>query len=70
VNFPYATAGLYSATSNTTGTVVNNNIESLVGDIVQGRKPLSAWDDGVKQWRSKGGDQMRKEYEEQHAARH
>ncbi|MHB8644339.1 MAG: extracellular solute-binding protein [Thermomicrobiales bacterium] len=31
--------------------------------IVLGRSPLTAWDDFIKEWRSRGGDQIRKEYE-------
>jgi putative aldouronate transport system substrate-binding protein len=34
-----------------------------VDAIVQGRDPLSAIDTYVKDWRSRGGDQIRKEYE-------
>lgn len=32
--------------------------------IVLGREPLSAWDQFIKDWKSRGGDQIRKEYEE------
>lgn len=33
-------------------------------DVLSGRKPVSAWDDVVKQWRSTGGDQVRTEFED------
>jgi hypothetical protein len=29
-----------------------------------GRKPLSAWDDVVKQWKARGRDAIAKEYEQ------
>jgi putative aldouronate transport system substrate-binding protein len=32
--------------------------------LVTGREPMSAFDQYVKEWRSRGGDQIRKEYEE------
>ncbi len=31
--------------------------------IISGREPLSAFDGYVKDWRSRGGDQIRKEFE-------
>jgi len=31
---------------------------------VAGRDPLSAYDDWVKSWKSRGGDQIRKEYQD------
>ena len=34
----------------------------MVG-IITGREPLSAFDAFVNDWRSRGGDQMRKEFE-------
>jgi len=37
-------------------------------DIVAGRKPVSAWDAGVKSWQSGGGDKIRSEYEAAYAA--
>jgi putative aldouronate transport system substrate-binding protein len=35
-----------------------------IGAVVQGREPLSAWDQFVRDWRGRGGDQIRTEYEE------
>jgi putative aldouronate transport system substrate-binding protein len=32
--------------------------------FVTGREPLSAWDQFVRDWRGRGGEQIRKEYEE------
>ncbi|WP_411088951.1 hypothetical protein [Streptomyces sp. 061-3] len=38
-------------------------MSDTVLDVVAGRKPISAFQDQVKKWRSGGGDQMRAEYE-------
>jgi putative aldouronate transport system substrate-binding protein len=56
--------GLYSATSQSKEALLNNNIQSIASDIIQGRKNLSAWDDAVKSWKSSGGDKMRSELED------
>lgn len=42
------------------GTLIND----AQHDILSGRKPVSAWDDVVKQWRSMGGDKVRAEFED------
>ncbi|MBV1849613.1 extracellular solute-binding protein [Catellatospora tritici] len=34
-------------------------------DILSGRKPLSAWDDAVKEWRQSGGDEVRGQFQDQ-----
>ena len=58
------TLGLFSDTwsrkSGQLGTIVND----AQNDILSGRKPVSAWDDVVKEWRSTGGDKVRAEYEQ------
>ena len=38
-------------------------IDRLIA-IVSGRQPFSALDDYIREWRSRGGDQMRKEYQD------
>jgi hypothetical protein len=40
------------------------NMQDLVQDIGTLRKPLSAYKQGLADWRSGGGDQMRHEYEQ------
>jgi putative aldouronate transport system substrate-binding protein len=42
------------------GTIIND----AQNDILSGRKPVSTWDDVVRNWRSTGGDQVRTEFEE------
>jgi putative aldouronate transport system substrate-binding protein len=70
VTVAYPTAGLFSATNLTKGASINKKMTDLQLDIIQGRKPLSAWDAAVATWRSSGGDQMRSEYERAYATAH
>ncbi len=56
--------GLYSATASRAGAQQLKAMEALQNDIVQGRKAVSDWDAGVKEWQAKAGDKMRLEYEE------
>lgn len=61
---PDPTAQLYSATAlNQAGTLSQLNTDYL-SDIVTGRKPLSALKQWRSQWRARGGDTMRKEYQQ------
>lgn len=59
-----AALGLYSPTAQSDDTRLYARMISLVGDIMQGRKPMSDWDEGVRQWRKDGGDTIRAEYED------
>lgn len=34
--------------------------------VIHGRKSLSDWDEGVRAWRTGGGDKVRHEFEESH----
>ena len=43
---------------------LNQLVNDRVIAIVTGRDPLTAWDTFVKDWRSRGGDQMRREYQD------
>jgi putative aldouronate transport system substrate-binding protein len=56
-------SGLYSATDQTTGATLQKNMQSAALDIMVGRKPVSAWTDAVKSWRSGGGEKIRGEYQ-------
>lgn len=60
---PDPTVGLFSNTNAGQGAQLSKILTDAQSDIFQGRKPLSAWDDIVKQWRSTGGDTARSEYE-------
>jgi putative aldouronate transport system substrate-binding protein len=57
------TEGLVSATQLKSGAAIQKKIHDVMADIITARKPLSTWDDAVKQWKSGGGDAMRQEYE-------
>ncbi|WP_154796392.1 extracellular solute-binding protein [Occultella kanbiaonis] len=62
------TVGLYSATQGTMGGRLNTTLGDATNAILLGREPVSSWDDVVTDWRSKGGDTIRAEYEEGYAA--
>ena len=59
------TYGLYSPTA----IAKNAELQTLTNDrmvgIITGREPLSAFDGFVNDWRGRGGDQMRKEFEQE-----
>jgi putative aldouronate transport system substrate-binding protein len=40
-----------------------------IAGIISGRQPLSDWEQLVSNWRSKGGDQIRDEYQKALSAR-
>lgn len=57
------TWGLYSPTeAMRRGQLLQLQNDAIIA-VVTGREPLAAWDTFVKDWRSRGGDQIRKEYE-------
>jgi putative aldouronate transport system substrate-binding protein len=64
------TIGLFSDTELTKGSTIKKAMQSLEKDIIFGHKPLSSWDDALRTWRSGGGDQIRKEYQEAYAKMH
>ncbi|MFC7375620.1 extracellular solute-binding protein [Brachybacterium sp. GCM10030267] len=63
------TLGLYSETDTERGGAITGRIDDLTSDILQGRKPVDAWPDGVKTWKAEGGDQIRDELEQAMADR-
>lgn len=62
---PNPTLGLFSDTNATDGATLTDNFEAVRDEIIQGRKPLDALDEALDDWRSKGGDTIRSEYEDQ-----
>lgn len=56
--------GLYSQTDSTRGTTIMQTVTDAFTDIVAGRRPMSDYDSIVRAWRSSGGDQIRKEYQQ------
>jgi putative aldouronate transport system substrate-binding protein len=58
------TLGLTSTTDFNEGAVLGNLQKDVQWEIVNGRLPVSAFDQLIKDWRAKGGDRIRGEYEE------
>jgi putative aldouronate transport system substrate-binding protein len=58
------TTGHFSDTAATKGGQLSQKLTDAQNAILQGRAPLSSWDDAVTNWRKTGGDQIRREYEE------
>lgn len=54
----------FSDTNSSKGSLLWTNITDAHNAILQGRQPLSSWDDAVRAWKSGGGDQIRQELEE------
>lgn len=62
--------GLYSDTNSRLGANLSTQVSNFANDYLQGRKPLSGWDEVVKKWRSSGGDKIRQEFEQAYQAVH
>jgi len=58
----------YSLTNSSKAPALQRDLADKMNEIVVGRQPLSALDQAVAEWRSAGGDQMRKEFEAEIAA--
>jgi len=61
------TIGLYSPTDASQGSVLRQAMYDGVTQIVLGRGALSDFDQLLKDWKAKGGDKMRGEYEQAYA---
>ncbi len=55
-------AGLYSETDIRKGPQITATSTQVTNDIIQGRKPVSAWAAAVKKWKSGGGDKIAEEF--------
>lgn len=64
-----ASAGLYSATNTSKGPAFARKAKDLVGEIIQGRAQIGAWEAMVKEWQGGIGKAIRSEYEEGFAAK-
>jgi putative aldouronate transport system substrate-binding protein len=58
-----ATLGVFSQTDATKAVPLSSAFQSVMVDIVAGRRPVSDYDQAISAWRSNGGDQIRSEYE-------
>lgn len=61
--------GLFSETQSRKGRQIGTTLGDLETDILQGRKPVSAWTKGVETWKKGGGDAIRDEYQKALAER-
>jgi putative aldouronate transport system substrate-binding protein len=64
IGIPNPAQGIFSQTNASAAGRLNQLRIDRIGSIVQGREPLSAYDQFVKDWQSGGGDQIRKEFQE------
>jgi putative aldouronate transport system substrate-binding protein len=58
------TWGRYAPTNSARSGELSQLQSDRIVAIVAGREPLSSWDQFLNDWRSRGGDQIRKEYQE------
>jgi putative aldouronate transport system substrate-binding protein len=58
------TFGQVSVTNFSKGFTVTQSLNEGIVDIVVGRRPMSDYDQLVKDWQTNGGEQIRKEYQE------
>lgn len=58
------TAGLYSPTNGEKGAELTQYTADTVTEIVTGRASIDKLDEMISQWRERGGDQIRQEYED------
>lgn len=58
------TQGLYSPTFTKNGPVLSKLVEDTVNDVVYGRKSTDELQKMQEQWRSRGGDDIRKEFQD------
>ena len=57
-----ASLGYYSSTNNSKGTQLTGRFNDGLADVLQSRRPLSDFDQIVKDWQANGGEDIRKEY--------
>jgi len=58
------TVGFVSPFAVRQGAVVNQSFNDGIRDIIAGRRQFSEYDQLVNEWKTNGGDQMRKEYQD------
>ncbi|MFL4902013.1 substrate-binding domain-containing protein [Streptomyces sp. MMS24-I2-30] len=67
---PNPAEALYSPTDSRKSLLMQTTLDDTRKGIMQGRLPLSEWDDAMKNWRKEAGDQIRAEFEQAWEARH
>ena len=68
VNDP--TIGLYSNAAASVNAMLTDMANNAVSAIISGRQPMSTYGQFLSQWRSQGGDQMRREYQHAYQSSH
>lgn len=61
------TVGLFSNINSTKGSALNKKLSDAQMNILTGRAQVSTWKDTVADWKREGGDEIRAEYEKEHA---
>jgi putative aldouronate transport system substrate-binding protein len=61
------TVGLYSATNQKQGFLIQTKVADGLIDIIAGRRPMTDYDSLVSEWRSGGGDSIRQELQQAYA---
>jgi putative aldouronate transport system substrate-binding protein len=62
------TVGFYSDADTRQGIVANQRFGDGITDIIAGRRPTADLAALIQEWKTNGGDQVRKEYEDAMAA--
>ncbi|HEX8968292.1 MAG TPA: hypothetical protein VF937_10445, partial [Chloroflexota bacterium] len=62
------TLGFTSATLDAKGVGLSRDLTDATTDLLAGRRPMSDWDQVVKDWQNNGGNQIRTELEKAIAA--
>ncbi|WP_031524440.1 extracellular solute-binding protein [Streptomyces sp. NRRL F-5123] len=62
--------GLQSQTFSRVGAAIDQLRTDTIGDVVSGRKPMSAWGDAVKKMRNQGLDRIAEDYAKDYASNH
>ncbi len=57
------TWGYYSPTAAMSNAILAQLRADALASVITGRSPLASWNDTIRDWRSRGGDAIRKEYE-------
>ncbi|WP_248703816.1 hypothetical protein [Curtobacterium sp. MWU13-2055] len=66
---PNPAYGLYSPTNSTTGPALGTFATNAINDVLLGRAKVSSWKGTVREWRRRGGDAVRREFQQAFAAR-
>jgi putative aldouronate transport system substrate-binding protein len=63
-----ASIGLYSETYTSKGVPMQQDLADAINQVIRGNQPMSSFDQAVSDWKSKGGDKMRAEFQQAYSA--